>query len=259
MWRGEASDVEGMRDTVSRYYDIVFGRSYDRHIRMQELLPPLLPGSKILDFGCGMGGVSRLLVETYDCRVDAVDISKEVLEKARTAFSQHKGIDFVQLEDFAFPRGEYDLVVSTQVIEHVHNVGNYLQSIGRMLKDRGYLLIGLPNIVNLRFLGQLMFFTDARARKHSKKILDSYDKAKHHINGWDPVHFITLCGSCGFELQKYRPAEGIPLPFYIRKIPIIGRYLPIYIRWKIPLFHRLSYTMLFLFEKVDDVEIRPND
>lgn len=244
------SELE-IKNIVYEYYKNVFSQKIDRHVQMQMLFPDdLNSNSKILDYGCGMGGVCQLFYDKYNCCIDGVEISENELKKAKIAFGMNRNINFILLDNFLFPEKKYDLVFSSQVIEHVHNVGNYLSKINSMLRNNGYLLIGLPNIVNINYLVNLIFFSQKRALKHSQKVIDSYDKAHHHINGWDPLHFITLNASCGFELIKYIPTEGTPISSFLSAIPFFGKYI-----YNLPFTTRLSYTMFFLFRKIKDVKI----
>ena len=56
-----------MKDIVKEYYSAVFSRKGDRHFEMQKLFPAdLNKKSNILDYGCGMGGISQLFNEKYD-------------------------------------------------------------------------------------------------------------------------------------------------------------------------------------------------
>ena len=244
-----------MKDIVLDYYKSVFAKKKDRHMQMQKLFPnDLSKDSKILDYGCGMGGVSQLFNERYDCQVDGVEISDNELKKAKITFGENKKLNFLLLNEFEFPEKNYDLIFSSQVIEHVHNPGNYLSKINYMLKDDAYLLIGLPNIVNLNYLSNLMLFSQKRAITLSKYMLNNYNKASNHINGWDPYHFIILLSSCGFELVEYLPTEGTPSSIQFKKIPIIGKYI-----YNLPFTTKLSYTMFFLVKKVKNVNIGNND
>ncbi len=244
-----------MKDIVKKYYKSVFVKKRDRHVQMQKLFPSdLNEESKILDYGCGMGGISQLFYDKYKCEIDGVDISGNELKKAKITFGDNKNINFILLKDFSFPAKKYDLVFSSQVIEHIHNPGNYLERINYMLKDNGYLVIGLPNIVNLNYLINLLFFSPKRMHKHAKNMSENYNKANNHINGWDPLHFITLVTSCGFEFVDYLPTEGTPITNILYKIPIIGKYL-----YRMPFQSRLSYTMFFIFKKTKYVKIGNND
>ncbi len=240
-----------IKEIVIAYYDTVFSRKRDRHVQMQKLFPNTLNrDASILDYGCGMGGVSALFYRRYGAKIDGVEISQNELEKAKITYGENKNINFILLEDFTFPPNHYDLVFSSQVIEHVHNPGNYLSNINKMLKNDGYLLIGLPNIVNIHYMTRLLFLTQKQARHHSIKMVNHYHKASDHINGWDPIHFITLLASCGFELVEYLPTEGTPIAMFLQRIPLIGKYL-----YNLPIQTNLSYTMFFLVKKVRDIEI----
>lgn len=134
----------------------------------------------------------------------------------------------------------------------MHNPGIYLSGINKMIKNNGYLLIGLPNIVNFNFLFKLMFFSKHKALKHSWDMLEKYNKVMHHINGWDPSHFITLLSSCGFSLVNYLPSEGTPISMSLKKFLLL---VSIYI---LPFTTKLSYTMLFLVKKIKEISIKPN-
>ncbi|MEN8167167.1 MAG: methyltransferase domain-containing protein, partial [Pseudomonadota bacterium] len=43
----------------------------------------LLPGSKILDMGCGLGGSARRLASRLNCQVTGVDLSEEYVTCAK--------------------------------------------------------------------------------------------------------------------------------------------------------------------------------
>jgi 2-polyprenyl-3-methyl-5-hydroxy-6-metoxy-1,4-benzoquinol methylase len=253
--QGEYYSESEIEKIVKDYYKSVFSRKNDRHVQMQQLFPSdLNSNSRILDYGCGMGGISQLFNEKYNCKVDGVEISENELQKAKIVFGDNKQLNFLLLDEFTFPQKHYDLIFSSQVIEHVHNPGNYLSKINSMLKDDGYLLIGLPNIVNLNYLFNLMFYSQKRAIKHSKNHLKNYNKASDHINGWDPSHFITLLASCGFELVNYLPTEGTPIFSILKKVPFIGKYI-----YNLPFTTRISYTMFFLVKKVKEIDIKNNE
>jgi hypothetical protein len=126
-----------------------------------------------------------------------------------------------------------------------------------MLKQDGYLIIGLPNIITPFFIWSTFFISTNRLIHHSKEMLIKYNKAKNHINAWDAYHFVTLLASCGFELEQYVPIEGVTQPYLIwRKIPIIGKYLPQYTnKMNRGNTGNWSYSMFFRFRKVKNVII----
>ena len=135
----------------------------------------------------------------------------------------------------------YDYVVSNEVIEHTHNPGNYLMECNRVLKIDGFLVISLPNIINLRFFaGQIADF-DSKFKEYFSN--SKYDKTHDHIQAWDSLTFMTLLNSMGFEYVAHEFMEGMALP--------MGKYLNL----NVPRIKNLSYTMMFKVQKKKFVEI----
>lgn len=83
---------------------------------------------RVLDFGCGGSPYRRLFPgEPYH----------------RADFTGFTGLDFTFGEDskLAAPSASYDLILSTQVLEHVRDPGGYLQECRRLLAPGGRLLL----------------------------------------------------------------------------------------------------------------------
>jgi cyclopropane-fatty-acyl-phospholipid synthase len=100
-------------------------------------------GERVLDIGCGWGGLSRYMAETRGCEVTAVTISDEQIAHAREFC---KGLpvevrkqDYREL-DVSEP---YDKIVSIGMFEHVgaQNQRTYFQVARRCLADCGAFLL----------------------------------------------------------------------------------------------------------------------
>lgn len=257
---GKVCDEEEMQSIVLEYEKSIFSDKNGRYSKLEQILPSNASTVRILDYGCGLGCVSEFFSKKYESRIDAVDISSEEVKKAKLVYGRNEKITFMDLTQFDFPKAEYDLIFSSQVIEHVHNPGIYLSRINKMLKENGVLIIGLPNLVNRRELSLIKHYNMDYALRHSKNMVQNYNKASDHINGWDPHHFITLLASCGFELEKYIPAEGVPRHILVDYIPFIGSVIGRYGDKSNRGFSKnLSYTMLFRFKKVKEIEIQIED
>lgn len=246
-------EIKNIED-VRVYEEKVYANRFSKYFLMRKLYPDLNADSNVLDYGCGVGLVAHDIFKTFNCNVDAVEIDKNELQAGMRAYV-NSNIRFEELTNFGFPEKKYDLVISSAVIEHVHNTGTYLSQINRMIKDEGFLLIGLPNVSNLRFLIHQLFMNEKRAKKLSKKMIGSYNKTVHHIHAWDIHHFTILMASCGFVLERYVPTGGIVLPFYLQRIPVLGKFIPTAILINLPLFRHWSYGMYYLFKKQKSVEI----
>jgi len=86
---------------------------------MNKLL--LQPGQRVLDIGCGWGGLALYLAEHADVRVTGVTLSREQLrvacEEAERRGLQNQ-VEF-RLQDYREHRDKYDRIVSVGMFEHV--------------------------------------------------------------------------------------------------------------------------------------------
>lgn len=73
---------------------------------------------RILDMGCGSGEFIDFLRLNTGCKCYGVDISEERVEISRSKFPD---VDFSvgSLESTNFKDGEFDVIISTQAIEHL--------------------------------------------------------------------------------------------------------------------------------------------
>ena len=103
------------------------------------------PGMKVLDIGCGWGGLALYLAETCGADVTGITLSQEQLAIANRR-AQEKGLsDRVrfQLIDYRNMAGQFDRIVSVGMFEHVGVpfYGAYFRGIHRLLKDDGVALV----------------------------------------------------------------------------------------------------------------------
>lgn len=209
-------------------------------------------GKSALDYGCGWGYLAVEL-EKKGYKVDAIDLNADDIDLCKYVWKDTYNINFSKTPISDFESGKFDLVLSTQVIEHVHNVGNYLAEINRVLKKGGVLTITLPNIITPRFIIPMMYKQYFSILKNENdKILKNYVKGSDHINGWDPFHFVILMSTLGFQLDAYVPSEGLAFPMFK---PFKKYYR--FIDWV--RVRNFSYTMIFRFTKIKDVQIGNND
>ncbi|WP_428609469.1 cyclopropane fatty acyl phospholipid synthase [Sedimenticola sp.] len=101
----------------------------------------LRPGLRLLDIGCGWGGLARHAAEHYGVTVDGITISREQLALAR---ERCQGLPVnLELMDYRDLKGRYDRAVSIGMFEHVgpKNYAAYFKTIDRVLDDQGIFLL----------------------------------------------------------------------------------------------------------------------
>jgi SAM-dependent methyltransferase len=98
--------------------------------------------AQILDVGTGTGANLRLLRGLGFAQITGVDQSPEAIR-----FCAEKGLGVVRLGDIhalQLPDQRFDLVLATDVIEHVDDDLAALRELRRVLKPGGYLLLTVP-------------------------------------------------------------------------------------------------------------------
>jgi cyclopropane-fatty-acyl-phospholipid synthase len=102
-------------------------------------------GQRVLDIGCGWGGLGLSLARAADVTVDGVTLSTEQLAMARWR-AESSGLAErarFSLTDYRDVEGPYDRIVSVGMFEHVGrpNYQAYFDQVARLLTDDGVALI----------------------------------------------------------------------------------------------------------------------
>jgi len=119
---------------------------------------------RILDVGCGDGLISEMIGKKTGADIYGVDVATEAVKISRRRGIKAKIFDINKKIPF---KGSYfDAVYCGEVLEHVFDVDNLIDEIGRVLKPRGYAVITVPNIAawynrGLMLLGYLPFWVEA--------------------------------------------------------------------------------------------------
>jgi len=111
---------------------------------LRELVKQNPTIKKVLDVPAGAGALSDFLKHDLGLAVSASDIDKKKWE--------HKAIP-IKVADLGrklpFKSSEFDLVVCLEGLKHVSDLTTAMQELTRVLKKKGYLLITIPNDLNM--------------------------------------------------------------------------------------------------------------
>ena len=98
-------------------------------------------GMRLLDIGCGWGGLAKYAAEKYKVAVTGVTVSKNQAEFAKNVC---RGLPVeIILDDYRNIEGKYDRVVSVGMFEHVgyKNYRTFMKIVHRSLVDNGLFLL----------------------------------------------------------------------------------------------------------------------
>ncbi|TWT55107.1 Methoxy mycolic acid synthase MmaA3 [Rubripirellula amarantea] len=104
----------------------------------------LEPGDRMLDIGCGWGGLIFHAAQHYGAKAHGITLSQQQHDFAKEKIEQLGLQDQVSVEicDYADHQGSYDKISSIGMSEHigVANYPRYFDKINSMLRDRGVML-----------------------------------------------------------------------------------------------------------------------
>jgi 2-polyprenyl-3-methyl-5-hydroxy-6-metoxy-1,4-benzoquinol methylase len=92
---------------------------------------------------------------------------------------------------YSLPRNHFDVITLWHVLEHVHDLNEYILAFKSILKANGRLIIAVPNYTSF----------DA---KYYKEYWAAYDVPRH-LYHFSPKSMDTLCYNSQFKVVQYKP------------------------------------------------------
>jgi 2-polyprenyl-3-methyl-5-hydroxy-6-metoxy-1,4-benzoquinol methylase len=226
----ETEFVHKNRGVGTRYWTVI-----------QELRPFAIKGLSLLDVGCN-DGVYSIHYAELGGNVVGADISKSLIEKARLK-AKDLGVSdrclFVQsdAESLQLDR-KFDIVLFSEVLEHMRNPSRALKAISKHMKDGGVLLLTTPTPMFERLVNfDLRYIVRTLTRK---KLLESQniDSGKNRIrkfeippylyrhDGYYPLALVEYAELFGFRCEKIYTMDFLGRMRFLgelrlRRVPIL--------------------------------------
>ena len=121
----------------------------ERHKYLIKIIKDKFPNKEIniIDIGCGQANLAKLLrAEGYE---KIVGIDKLELNKVKNIdyLQKYHNLD-IELENFITDK-KFDLIICSEVIEHLNNTQKILKLMKNLLNDNGIIILTVPNNSNI--------------------------------------------------------------------------------------------------------------
>ena len=192
-------------------------RTFSRRERVLRAVRKLTQGDAyILNLGCGVGAYSFHLEREFGiAKIVSLDISSNCLLTGK----QHYDISLPVRADalfIPFRDKSFDIVILSEVIEHIVEQGQLQNEISRVTKDNGYLVLTTSPLKS-----DILFSV---VRKIKEKQLFGFHEEKEHVAVQHPSDIRRRLEGCGFNMLE----EGYWNLLHLRSIqsllsiPILG-------------------------------------
>ncbi len=95
----------------------------------------------VLEIGCARGFTGELIENTYNCRVTGVELNPIIAQEARKRLHRVLTGDILTTE----LDEEYDVIIATEVIEHLNDPNAFIGRLLSHLKPNGRIILTTPN------------------------------------------------------------------------------------------------------------------
>lgn len=171
---------------VNRMYHIVRNKTLQTKRKLVEKISGKRNGA-LLDIGAGTGAFAATM-KNAGWLVTALEPDSTAKENA----FKNYGLELGELDAiFSFPENSFDVITMWHVLEHVHQLHEYIQTFHRILKYDGKLVIAVPNYTS-------------KDAEHYREFWAAYDVPRH-LYHFSPQSMQVLMEQHGFTLSACKP------------------------------------------------------
>lgn len=142
------------KDLIREAGYLLTKEAIERHVLSRDDLSP----ARILEVGPGPGVWTKFLMKRYpNAAIDLVDISREMLERARRVLGVREGLRYIEADILEWtPDTNYDFFFASRILEYVEDKHAFAKKVFELLVagGEGFLITKMPHYRRERFLGK---------------------------------------------------------------------------------------------------------
>lgn len=180
------SHTNTSKGLINRLYQLIRKKTLRQKRKLVEKATGVKNGN-ILDVGCGIGSFIHEM-KTNGWQVTGLEPD----EDAKAIAKQQYNIEPDVIEKFyELAPGTFDAITLWHVLEHVHDLQEYVKELKELLKKNGRLFIAVPN------------YTSKDAAIYGE-FWAAYDVPRH-LYHFSPASMQLLMEKHGLKIQKFKP------------------------------------------------------
>jgi 2-polyprenyl-3-methyl-5-hydroxy-6-metoxy-1,4-benzoquinol methylase len=196
-------DIAGSYHLGNALNDKIFDSMFHRELA-NKIQIHLKPGIRVLELGYGEGTVAAELYTSNNVVRTIIEGSSELANRAKLDLGSSAEVVNCLFEEYV-PEVPYDLILATNVLEHVSDTSALLFSIHSWLKADGICIVTVPNSESFhRRLAVTM------GLQKSTKDLSKRDSIVGHLRVYDLAGLLHEIRANNFQVLKIR---GMVLKF----------------------------------------------
>jgi SAM-dependent methyltransferase len=170
----------------------------------------LIPDDRVLDIGCGTGRHAGAIYARYQIFVIAADRQTDDIVQARDRFrlhdrlDDHKGgswaVSAMDINHLPFPDESFDLVICSEVLEHIPDQCQAIGELARVLKKGRSLVVSVPRYFPEKICWGLSY--------------EYRDTPAGHIRIYRRKMIINLLENAGLKPWRVHFAHSLHTPFW---------------------------------------------
>ena len=188
-------------------------------------LPPA-PQARLIEIGCGNGDTAAYALATGKCGWAAgVELCAEPAAEARTRLHEVVTAD-VETVALPFAEDDFDVLILSEVLEHLRDPGRVLTQLRRHLKPGALVLSGSPNVAHHSVVRMIVagYWTLTPTG-----IMDAT-----HLRWFTPLSYRRLFEDAGYVVDRVIPSQRLrPKARWFNRLTM-GR------------FHHLLFAQIYL-------------
>lgn len=150
---------------------------------------------RVLDVGCGFGGLGRTLARRGVHELYGVERNPDAPPHLVNLYCQHWIGDVEQVAT-ALPVAHFDCIVFADILEHLVDPWTTLGRYARLLKPSGAIVASIPNVRNFALLASLVVKGRWTYRDHG--LLD-----RTHLRFFTRAEIQRLFNDAGFDIETW--------------------------------------------------------